>query len=506
MVLVDIRAVEVVISAVSPTLGTKNVRTGSMWRMSKYESDMTHLDMALQQQLQDMLYYVQSEWHLKMVPRVCGVRFTRPSSTIDYSICVHFHIMKQESGECIDGEFPRIELAARIPSSFPIETPVIVCVTGAESVPKSLVDGSELRLPSLSGGWPMGYSLSLMTRDLCVAIGGSDPPNLLAGTQVLPAEPSAPALDPYEAECHEAQVWPESIIQSSQFADADGLVVDCTLRGVQRAIPYSKRDNLNSLMSAVRQCFSVDAAMQITLKSTLDQLPIDSDTRLSQLCAWSNGGKLVVEVEVHVKTEDLLGFESPTKDAKLINVVRPKTPQAVASPMAKARPPTPSKDTPAVQTTSTHTSVSVGNIRHIAWSSICLEHSEVGSQELQLGKCVGVGSSCRVYHAVWRGTEVAVKNFTGTNRQAVEKEFSNEVKMMAMLGAHPSLVLFLAVSRNPLSIVFEYLPFSLFDARWYRLVAIPHKNLGVLESVSLSTVPKIRKKSSFHSQLPGRSE
>jgi hypothetical protein len=52
-------------------------------------------------------------------------------------------------------------------------------------------------------------------------------------------------------------------------------------------------------------------------------------------------------------------------------------------------------------------------------------------------------------------------SFTGVNRGAVEKEFANEVATMAKLGAHPSLVLFLAVTQQPLSIVFEYLPFSL---------------------------------------------
>lgn len=51
--------------------------------------------------------------------------------------------------------------------------------------------------------------------------------------------------------------------------------------------------------------------------------------------------------------------------------------------------------------------------------------------------------------------------FTGSDRMAVEREFANEVTMMATLGSHPSLVLFLGVCAKPLSIIFEYLPFSL---------------------------------------------
>lgn len=52
-------------------------------------------------------------------------------------------------------------------------------------------------------------------------------------------------------------------------------------------------------------------------------------------------------------------------------------------------------------------------------------------------------------------------SFTGADRRAVEKEFANEVAMMHRLGCHPSLVLFLGVCPNPISILFEYLPFSL---------------------------------------------
>ncbi|GAB9462621.1 hypothetical protein Gpo141_00000109 [Globisporangium polare] len=84
-------------------------------------------------------------------------------------------------------------------------------------------------------------------------------------------------------------------------------------------------------------------------------------------------------------------------------------------------------------------------------------------EDFKVIKPIGIGSSCRVYLANWRGSDVAVKVFTGVDPRAVEKEFGNEVDMMNRLGCHPSLVLFLGVCPNPLGIVFEYLPFSLFE-------------------------------------------
>ncbi|KAF0699622.1 Aste57867_9805 [Aphanomyces stellatus] len=83
--------------------------------------------------------------------------------------------------------------------------------------------------------------------------------------------------------------------------------------------------------------------------------------------------------------------------------------------------------------------------------------------DVKLEKCIGVGSSCKVYKAIWRGTEVAIKKFTSQNAETVNKEFKHEVQMMLHLGCHPCIVLLLAVCTTPKSIVFEYLPFSLFE-------------------------------------------
>ncbi|KAH9115853.1 hypothetical protein AeMF1_010134 [Aphanomyces euteiches] len=88
---------------------------------------------------------------------------------------------------------------------------------------------------------------------------------------------------------------------------------------------------------------------------------------------------------------------------------------------------------------------------------------EIKIEDVKLEKCIGVGSSCKVYKAIWRGTEVAIKKFTSQNTETVNKEFKHEVQMMIHLGCHPCIVLFLAVCTTPKCIVFEYLPFSLFE-------------------------------------------
>ena len=51
------------------------------------------------------------------------------------------------------------------------------------------------------------------------------------------------------------------------------------------------------------------------------------------------------------------------------------------------------------------------------------------------------------------------------DQHLLQKEFDQEVGMMAKLGAHPSIVLLLGVSSHPLALIFECLPYSLLYVR-----------------------------------------
>ncbi|KAF5181364.1 Serine/threonine-protein kinase EDR1, partial [Thalictrum thalictroides] len=85
---------------------------------------------------------------------------------------------------------------------------------------------------------------------------------------------------------------------------------------------------------------------------------------------------------------------------------------------------------------------------------------EISWEDLVLGERIGIGSYGEVFHADWRGTEVAVKKFLDQDflGDALD-EFRSEVRIMRRL-RHPNVILFLgAVTRPPnLSIITELLP------------------------------------------------
>ncbi|PIA31737.1 hypothetical protein AQUCO_04900198v1 [Aquilegia coerulea] len=85
---------------------------------------------------------------------------------------------------------------------------------------------------------------------------------------------------------------------------------------------------------------------------------------------------------------------------------------------------------------------------------------EISWEDLVLGERIGIGSYGEVFHADWKGTEVAVKKFLDQDflGDALD-EFRSEVRIMRRL-RHPNVILFLgAVTRPPnLSIITELLP------------------------------------------------
>ncbi|KAH7415991.1 hypothetical protein KP509_14G070100 [Ceratopteris richardii] len=85
---------------------------------------------------------------------------------------------------------------------------------------------------------------------------------------------------------------------------------------------------------------------------------------------------------------------------------------------------------------------------------------EIAWEDLTFGEQIGQGSCGTVYHAIWHGSDVAVKVFTEQEYSPVLlDEFKKEVSLMKRL-RHPNIVLFMGAvtSSEHLSIVTEFLP------------------------------------------------
>ncbi|KAJ3681352.1 hypothetical protein LUZ60_015841 [Juncus effusus] len=89
----------------------------------------------------------------------------------------------------------------------------------------------------------------------------------------------------------------------------------------------------------------------------------------------------------------------------------------------------------------------------------CLDY-EILWEDLTIGEQVGQGSSGTVYHALWYGSDVAVKVFSKQEySEEVILSFRQEVSLMKRL-RHPNILLFMGAVTSPqrLCIVTEYLP------------------------------------------------
>ncbi|MED6159529.1 hypothetical protein PIB30_043101 [Stylosanthes scabra] len=85
---------------------------------------------------------------------------------------------------------------------------------------------------------------------------------------------------------------------------------------------------------------------------------------------------------------------------------------------------------------------------------------EIQWEDLRIGRRIGIGSYGEVFHAVFNGSEVAVKKFlTQDFSSDAVAQFKSEVEIMLRL-RHPNIVLFMgAITRPPhLSILTEFLP------------------------------------------------
>ncbi|KQJ99862.1 probable serine/threonine-protein kinase DDB_G0267686 isoform X2 [Brachypodium distachyon] len=114
-------------------------------------------------------------------------------------------------------------------------------------------------------------------------------------------------------------------------------------------------------------------------------------------------------------------------------------------------------------------------IDRVDYEGDCLDY-EILWEDLVIGEQVGQGSCGTVYHALWYGSDVAVKVFS---KQEYSEEmintFRQEVSLMKKL-RHPNIILFMgaAASQQQLCIVTEFLP----RGSLFRLL---QKNTGKLD-------------------------
>ncbi|KAG2772591.1 hypothetical protein PC129_g3409 [Phytophthora cactorum] len=428
--------------------------------------DLSFLHVPTQQQLQNMIAYVQIQKELRKLPRVDGIRIIRTGPSDCSGVNIQLAVLKKNphAPGGVDG---RIEFAVRISPTFPAESPLISCTAGGERLPHSLFQNGRLNL--LQGGWPQGYSLRLLIKELCSRIDGStNGPSVCAPVQPLydvnaplPA-PSAPTL----------------YSEKPGKDDSRQMLFRCKWKDTAKQFPVPMIQTLLELRQVIEP--HLPAAMHPgvslkLLKSPQEAMLLKSDEDVRWLCS-SNVSVVYILLQAEEQkapgsnaTVDLLGLNrlspkkpheavpgSPTRiqlsaptrvgsvDLLGLNQQSPKTPLQVFSPPSPAR--------HVLRSPSLGKILKTGcTVREVEWKDLAIQ------------KQIGTGSSCQVYKGSWRGAEVAVKSFTGMDHSAVEREFANEVDMMQQLGPNPSLVLLLAVCANPLSLVLEYLPFSLFE-------------------------------------------
>ncbi|XP_047071882.1 dual specificity protein kinase splA-like isoform X1 [Lolium rigidum] len=98
-------------------------------------------------------------------------------------------------------------------------------------------------------------------------------------------------------------------------------------------------------------------------------------------------------------------------------------------------------------------------IERLDYEADCLDY-EILWEDLVIGQQIGQGSCGTVYHALWYGSDVAVKLFSGQEySEEMINTFRQEVSLMKKL-RHPNIILFMGAvaSQRRLCIVTEFLP------------------------------------------------
>ncbi|KAG6544420.1 hypothetical protein Mapa_014058 [Marchantia paleacea] len=127
---------------------------------------------------------------------------------------------------------------------------------------------------------------------------------------------------------------------------------------------------------------------------------------------------------------------------------------------ANANPDSPSNFNSASSSTSSNAESSTAGSGRTELELLESLDCEVSWEDLVLGEQIGQGSSGTVYHALWLGSDVAVKVFS-EQEYTLEllEDFKKEVAIMKRL-RHPNVLLFMGAVTAPehLSIVTEFLP------------------------------------------------
>ncbi|KAF1795320.1 Protein kinase-like domain [Phytophthora cactorum] len=403
-----------------------------------------------QQQLQNMIAYVQIQKELRKLPRVDG---TGPSDCSGVNIQLAVLKKNPHAPGGVDGGS---SLLFRLPHS--------------------LFQNGRLNL--LQGGWPQGYSLRLLIKELCSRIDGStNGPSVCAPVQPL-YDVNAPLPAPSAPTLYSEKPGKDNLLHLTTerlcIDDSRQMLFRCKWKDTAKQFPVPMIQTLLELRQVIEP--HLPAAMHPGVSLKLLKRMCDGCVPATYpLCIFFFKGAYLHncrEAEEQKApgsnaTVDLLGLNrlspkkpheavpgSPTRiqlsaptrvgsvDLLGLNQQSPKTPLQVFSPPSPAR--------HVLRSPSLGKILKTGcTVREVEWKDLAIQ------------KQIGTGSSCQVYKGSWRGAEVAVKSFTGMDHSAVEREFANEVDMMQQLGPNPSLVLLLAVCANPLSLVLEYLPFSL---------------------------------------------
>ncbi|CEG47477.1 tkl protein kinase [Plasmopara halstedii] len=409
--------------------------------------DLSFLPDSTQHQVRSMIAYVQSQQALNKFPRVDGTGVTQCDG-----IDVHLAILKKNP--CAAGGVNgRTNFIIRVSPLFPTQSLLIYRMTDADTGHLSL----------MQEGWPQMDNLCLMIKDLCLKVDGSTAFREVKGHS--PVHPVHTLLSPPSTPTINYNKFGNDDLQRKLFR--------CKWMETAKQFFVPMISTILQLRQVIERHIPAAIYPEVSLKllrSPQDAMFLRSDEDIKWLFSTSLPvvyillqGQISRSLSAHAGSTEPNCVSSKRNVESLAVFPKCLYPASVGEVDLLGL-----YDHSTTQLHNIHSELS-STRRHLISHSLgkILKPGttirEVDWKDLGVQKYVGTGSSCQVYKGIWRGAEVAVKSFTNTDRSCREREFANEVDVMQQLGPNPSLVTFFAVCSNPLSIVLEYLPFSLFE-------------------------------------------